>query len=331
MDPRSEVVLRQLKLFTDDMLLVGLPADDLLSKIPRAIGWTWLASDLQALNHHYNDRVYLGVAPPSIMVEAAILFLPKSKELTHYLLQILVHQLGKQRKLYLVGEKRAGVERAAKQLAVYGKTIKLDSARHCQLWQLTIEQTIPKPHINDFNQSYIIDNLTVHSLAGVFSHGRLDAGTQLLIQHLDHLPTGNILDFGCGSGIIGSLLKQKYPQSTIYFQDVDAFAIASTQQTLAINQLEGVTILGDGVNAAPDKLNAIITNPPFHQGIQTHYHTTEQLLHEAVNHLLIGGELRLVANSFLKYQPIIEHAFNNCQVLTETNGFKVYKAVKLTI
>jgi 16S rRNA (guanine1207-N2)-methyltransferase len=36
--------------------------------------------------------------------------------------------------------KKGGVERAAKQLQTYGKILKLDSARHCQLWHLKIEK-----------------------------------------------------------------------------------------------------------------------------------------------------------------------------------------------
>ncbi len=48
--------------------------------------------------------------------------------------------------VFLVGEKRGGIEGAAKQLAVLGKPRKLDSARHCQLWQVTVvEAPLAKP------------------------------------------------------------------------------------------------------------------------------------------------------------------------------------------
>lgn len=43
MDPRSEVLLRQPELFQGSLLLVGLPADDLLGKLPNARGWCWHA------------------------------------------------------------------------------------------------------------------------------------------------------------------------------------------------------------------------------------------------------------------------------------------------
>ena len=43
--------------------------------------------------------------------------------------------------------------------------------------------------------------LEVVSLPGVFSHGRLDLGSALLLEHLDNPPGGRLLDFGCGAGI----------------------------------------------------------------------------------------------------------------------------------
>ena len=48
MDPRSEVLLRHAELFSGELLLAGLPADDLLGALPQARGWNWHAGD-QAL------------------------------------------------------------------------------------------------------------------------------------------------------------------------------------------------------------------------------------------------------------------------------------------
>ncbi|MBS7676150.1 methyltransferase, partial [Vibrio cholerae] len=80
--------------------------------------------------------------------------------------------------------------------------------------------------------------LKVVSLPGVFSHGRLDRGTELLLEHLDKLPSGNLLDFGCGAGVLGAAVKRRYPHNTVTMLDVDAFAAASSRLTLAANGLE---------------------------------------------------------------------------------------------
>ncbi|MND46346.1 Ribosomal RNA small subunit methyltransferase C [compost metagenome] len=60
--------------------------------------------------------------------------------------------------------------------------------------------------------------------------------------------------------------------------------------------------------------------------MHTDYQASETLLREAGRHLLVGGELRLVANSFLKYQPLIEQHLGGCRTLAEGDGFRIYSA-----
>lgn len=329
MDPRSEVLLRQAELFSGELLLAGLPADDLLGQLPGAIGWSWHAGEQQWLQTRFAGRCTFGVEPPSAAFDAAVLFLPKSRELTDYLLNALAARLPG-RLLYLVGEKRAGVERAARQLSPFGEARKLDSARHCQLWQVKIANSPPAPELETLAQRFELDladgPLQIVSLPGVFSHGRLDRGTALLLERLDDLPTGRLLDFGCGAGVIGASLKRRYPQSEVVLLDVDAFAVQSSRMTLAANQLQAQVIAGDGIDAAPDDCAAIISNPPFHQGVHTHYAASETLLQRAASHLRPNGELRLVANAFLKYPPLIEAHLGHCETLSNAEGFRIYRA-----
>jgi 16S rRNA (guanine1207-N2)-methyltransferase len=329
MDPRSEVLLRHPERFGGPLLLAGLPADDLLGALPAASGWSWHAGEAEQLARRYPGRSLLGIEPPPGDFAGAVLFLPKSREATDFLLTALTRCLPADGSLYLVGEKKAGIERAARQLGAFGKASKLDSARHCQLWVVQGPHTEADPRPDAWLQRQQLAraaDLDILSLPGVFSHGRLDVGTALLLEHLDGLPEGAVLDFGCGAGVVGAALARRYPASTLHLLDVDAFAVASSRRTLAANGLTGAVIAGDGIAAAPTGLAAIVSNPPFHSGVKTDYRTTETLLADAVHHLRPGGELRLVANSFLRYLPLIEAAFGNCRTLAERDGFKVYSA-----
>lgn len=332
MDPRSEVLLRQAHLFEGRLLLAGLPADGLLDQLPAAQGWTWNAADRATLASRHSGRMHFGVARPEGDFDAAVLFLPKARELAAYLLAVLASGLDG-RSLFLVGEKRGGIEGAARQLGAFGRARKLDSARHCQLWQVDIEQAPATPDLHSLGQRFTLElegaaPLEVVSLPGVFSHGRLDRGTRLLLGHLEGLKPAHILDFGCGAGVLGAVLKRRYPQAVVTLLDVDAFAIASARLTLAANGLEGELICADGIDAAPQGLSAIISNPPFHTGVHTDYRASEALLQRAAQHLAPNGEIRLVANSFLRYQPLIEAHLGDCKVLAEGDGFKVYKAIR---
>jgi 16S rRNA (guanine1207-N2)-methyltransferase len=329
MDPRSEVLLRQAELFSGELLLAGLPADDLLGRLPNARGWSWHAGEHQRLQARFPERCAFAAEAPAGRFDSAVLFLPKSRELCDYLLNALAARLPG-RPLFLVGEKRAGIERAARQLAPLGEVRKLDSARHCQLWQVRVDNCPPAPELHALAQHFELDlddgPLQVVSLPGVFSHGRLDRGTALLLDKLDGLPCGRLLDFGCGAGIVGAALKRRYPASEVVMLDVDAFAVESSRLTLAANGLQAEVIAGDGIDAAPGECAAIISNPPFHQGVHTSYEASETLLQRAASHLQSGGELRLVANAFLRYPPLIEAHLGRCETLIEADGFRIYRA-----
>mgnify|MGYP002040794593 FL=1 len=126
--------------------------------------------------------------------------------------------------------------------------------------------------------------------------------------------------------MLGATVKRRYPDSRVTLLDVDAFAAASSRLTLAANGLEAEVLTGDGIDAAPMGLNGILTNPPFHTGVHTDYQATENLLRKAAKHLQKGGELRVVANSFLRYQPLIEEHLGPCAIKAEGQGFRIYRA-----
>ncbi|MGA9699298.1 MULTISPECIES: class I SAM-dependent methyltransferase [Acinetobacter] len=332
MDPRSEVVIRQHEYLSGRILLVNAPTDDLLSNLEKDITpclWTWNYNEFQYFQSQ-QANVHFGVDLPEADFDQAIIFVPKSKELLNYILHNVVSRLSLGSSIFLVGEKKAGVERAAKQLQPYGKALKLDSARHCQMWQLTIESTVTAKTLADWAQQYTVatprGDLTICALPGVFSQNRLDLGTAVLLPFLSQVTSGKIADFGCGAGVISAYLAKLNPKNRIFAMDVDAFALASTRMTfekndLAPEQLEITAVTG--IEDAPLFLHAIVSNPPFHQGIQTNYNASESLCKTSRRHLKSGGELWIVANRFLNYPLLIEQNFGQCTTKADQQGFKV--------
>ena len=332
MDPRSEVVIRQHEYLSGRVLLVNAPTDDLLSNLEKDITpclWTWNNNEFQYFQLQ-QANVHFGVDLPEGDFDQAIIFVPKSKELLNYILHNVVSRLSLGASIFLVGEKKAGVERAAKQLQPYGQALKLDSARHCQMWQVTINTTVTAKALADWAQQYTVatpnGDLTICALPGVFSQNRLDVGTAALLPFLSKVTSGKIADFGCGAGVISAYLAKLNPKNRIFAMDVDAFALASTRMTfekndLAPEQLEITAVTG--IEDAPLFLHAIVSNPPFHQGIQTDYNASESLCKTSRRHLKSGGELWIVANRFLNYPLLIEQNFGQCTTKADQQGFKV--------
>jgi 16S rRNA G1207 methylase RsmC len=101
--------------------------------------------------------------------------------------------------------------------------------------------------------------------SGVFSAGRLDPGTAVLLRKAE-LPTdGVLLDLGCGYGPIACVLATQAPDATVYAVDVNSRARELTAENAAA--------LGLAVRVcAPDEVPGDVTfdqiwsNPPTHVG-----------------------------------------------------------------
>jgi 16S rRNA G1207 methylase RsmC len=335
MDPRSEVVIRQQDYLNGQVLLINAPNDQLAKNLPdqvQASVWTWNYADHQGFQNA-GIHSHFSVEFPQANFDQVVIFVPKSKELLNYILHVVVSHLQLGQNVFLVGEKKGGVERAAKQLQPYGKTLKLDSARHCQFWQMKIEKTEQLKPLEHWLKSYTVqidqDQLKVCALPGVFSQDHLDVGTAVLVPYLSQVKSGKIADFGCGAGIISAYLAKLNQNQQIFALDVDAFALRSTELTfqknnLDLNQLTLQPVTG--FRDAPKDLDAIVSNPPFHQGIHTNYDASEELCQLASVHLKNSGELWIVANRFLNYPPLIEQSFGQCMVKADQQGFKVLYA-----
>ncbi|WP_130802374.1 class I SAM-dependent methyltransferase [Acinetobacter ihumii] len=335
MDPRSEVVLRQQQFLSGKVLLINAPADDLAQALPPNVSvsiWTWNFADHQYFEQQRFDT-HFSVEFPKAEFDQVIIFVPKSKELLSYILHVVTSHLPQGQSIFLVGEKKGGVERAAKQLQVLGKTLKLDSARHCQLWQCVLAKTESLKPLRHWIKSYKVQvnqiELEICALPGVFSQNHLDVGTAILLPYLNNIKSGKLADFGCGAGVISAYLAKLNQKNEIYALDVDAFALRSTELTFHHNgldldqlRIQAVT----GIHDAPPQLDAIVSNPPFHQGIHTDYAASEGLCQQAKRHLSVHGELWMVANRFLNYPFLIEQQFGHCNTLADQQGFKVLYA-----
>ena len=135
-----------------------------------------------------------------------------------------------------------------------------------------------------------------------------------------------MLDLGCGAGVIGASLKKQFPKIKLTMSDIHAMAIASSKRTLSENALEGEVLASDVFSHIEGRFDLIVSNPPFHDGVDTAYQAVENLILQAKNHLTKGGELRIVANAFLPYPNLLDSAFGKHEVVAKSTKFKVYSA-----
>ncbi|RLR60332.1 16S rRNA (guanine(1207)-N(2))-methyltransferase, partial [Pseudomonas aeruginosa] len=169
---------------------------------------------------------------------------------------------------------------------------------------------------------------TIMSLPGVFSQNTLDDGSKLLLSTFDDAMVGDLLDMACGCGVLATVLGKKNPMLKLTLCDVNAAAISSSIATLNVNELEGRVIASNVYSAIEETYDWIISNPPFHNGLDTSYQAAEDIIRLAPNYLKKGGKFRIVANAFLPYQDILDNVFGSHEVLASTGKFRVYQATK---
>lgn len=330
----SQLVLRNINDLNGRVLLVEPQADSLANELLHLapqLNLSCYTTDaaVAACWAHNSVTLYTGVkAQFTQAFDTLVLFYPKSKEQLGFTLAQLTNAIGPATQVFVVGDNKGGIKSLsshAQKLALNAN--KLDNAKHCLWFSLFGDfHALPKVTASQFSINIDGKALKLCSLPGVFNHGKLDIGTALLLGNLPPISGGKVLDFACGCGVIGAVLKRRYPAIELYSSDISALAVASTELTLAANQLSGTVLLADGLPAQPKQFDYIVTNPPFHTGIKTDYSIVESFIQGSAKRLNPQGSLTLVANSHLAYLELLQQAFKRVEVVAKANGFIVYRA-----
>ncbi|AGE87701.1 16S rRNA (guanine(1207)-N(2))-methyltransferase RsmC [Cronobacter sakazakii] len=330
--PASEVLLRHSDDFTESrVLFAGDMQDDLPARFDTAQSraHTQQFHHWQVLSKPMGDNARYGLVADAEIVadsDTLIYYWPKNKPEAQFQLMNLLSLLPVGTDIFVVGENRSGVRSAEAMLEAYCTLNKVDSARRCGLYHGRLEKQ-PEFNADSWWGEYQVDDLTIKTLPGVFSRDGLDVGSDLLLSTLSPHTKGKVLDVGCGAGVLAAVLASHSPKVRLTLCDVSAPAVEASRATLAANGFEGEVVASNVFSEIKGRFDMIISNPPFHDGMETSFEAAQTLIRSAVRHLNIGGELRIVANAFLPYPNVLDETFGNHEVLAQTGRFKVYRAV----
>ncbi len=135
-------------------------------------------------------------------------------------------------------------------------------------------------------------HLELRTDSGVFSPGRLDPGTRLLLDKAPAPPAhGNLLDLGCGYGPLALVLAARSPAATVWAVDVNRRALGLAAANAAAAGLANVRCVTPDDESLPGCFDLIWSNPPIRIG-KTALH---QLLGKWLPQLVPGAAAYLVA------------------------------------
>jgi len=129
--------------------------------------------------------------------------------------------------------------------------------------------------------------------AGVFSPGRLDPGTRLLLDESPAPPpSGDLLDLGCGYGPVACVLAARSPGAAVWAVDVNERALELCARNAATAGLPNVRCVTPDDPSVPARLAGIWSNPPVRIGKAA----LHELLRWWLRRLDPGGDAYLVAS-----------------------------------
>jgi 16S rRNA (guanine1207-N2)-methyltransferase len=166
------------------------------------------------------------------------------------------------------------------------------------------------------------------TLPGVFAHDRLDAGTALLLDHLDVTPGARVLDAGCGLGILG-IAAARAGAGHVDLIDASLLAVEVTAHNLQATETSHARVLvSDGLAAvANERYDLIVTNPPFHAGKGVALDVAQVFVTHGRQLLNPGGRIVLVANRFLRYDEILRVHYTRVERPAQTPSYHVLYGV----
>ena len=172
-------------------------------------------------------------------------------------------------------------------------------------------------------------SLTFSTTWGLFSPKAIDAGTHLLIEHLDIQKGDTCLDLGCGYGAIGITLAKYDPTATIYMVDKDFVAVDYAHKNVKQNRLLNChVLLSNGFSHLPDtQFDLIASNLPANVGKEL----LQIFLADAKHHLKPNGRIYVVTISGLRafIKRNFMTVFGNYRKVKQRNTHTVAMATRI--
>lgn len=178
---------------------------------------------------------------------------------------------------------------------------------------------------NGYTCTLMGEEIHIRTLPGLFSPGRLDAGTAAMLSCAEFLPGLRVLDLGCGAGVVGILAAKKCGAKNVVLTDIDEAAVDIAWENAAENGVDDVQIVrSDGFRDLDEAgFDLILTNPPY----QSDFSVAKHFIEKGFNRLVLGGKMLMVTKRREWYRNKFTAIFGGVRV-REIDGYFVFEAEK---
>jgi 16S rRNA (guanine1207-N2)-methyltransferase len=170
-------------------------------------------------------------------------------------------------------------------------------------------------------------SLNLEVAPGVFFQYGIDEGSKILLETAE-IPQGSeVLDLGCGCGVLGLAVAARDPEAKVMLVDSDIRAVRLSRLNAKNNQIRNVSVeLGDVTYDIPEgkQFNIVISNPPTHQGREV----VREFIEGGYKVLKRDGYLYMVVNRLESVLKRLQEKFGNSEKIASRQGYIVFKSIK---
>lgn len=334
------------------IMSVFLPFDQQFLEIPQA-GSLWVAFGLTEIPDHSLVKSLTIIQPWRVdflnLQQAGFKCLPvlsnETGAFTGGLLELNKHKKQNQNRfltllrvvkaggvIVVSGDKSSGAQSFMKWVNGITPISQKLSKNHGIVFWLTVPEDLDDDNIQSLMGEPQNFESAFTTEAGMFSHGRIDQGSQMLVKYMERIVFGKTADFGAGWGYLSyEAIKQAKKLTEIDLYEADYNALKAAEKHLAdTNPPITINYFWQDVICEPSEkiYDTILSNPPFHEGRAADVSLGQKFIEIAAQRLKPGGCLLMVANRQLPYEATLIKVFRKVLVLEEQNGFKVFEARK---
>ncbi|MBT3463914.1 class I SAM-dependent methyltransferase [archaeon] len=166
------------------------------------------------------------------------------------------------------------------------------------------------------------------SSSGVFSKDELDKGSKILIENSIIEDGWEVLDLGCGYGVVGISIKKMYPTTNVLMSDINQRAVSLSKKNIRLHQLKDIKAKdSDNFEKIDEKFDTILLNPPQTAGKDICF----KMIEDSFDHIKSDGLLQLVARHNKGGKTLSKKmmgVFGNAKDIVIKSGYRVYVSIK---
>ncbi len=158
----------------------------------------------------------------------------------------------------------------------------------------------------------------------LFSPNQIDQGTLAMLSTVEFHSEDQVLDVGCGYGVVGILAARLIGSDRVRMVDIDLEAVKFARMNAERNEVEVPIFVSDGLKEVyEDNFTLILSNPPYHED----FSIPKGFIEDGFTKLSLGGKMVMVVKRLDWYKNKLKSIFGGVKV-EEINGYYVLSVEK---